>query len=132
MPIGQARPGYQISQEAERSKKELNDPSGGLLQFLKLFPGSVLLVVLLLLSIGWAIFYYSMALAVAGYTQSFGSVVNPLVGLDTIRRMGSTYFKAFGMVPGIQAAGFILAVIVAVITAPFALPFLRQPAGNVH
>ena len=47
-----------------------------------------------------AFFYYPMALAVAGYTQSFGSVVNPLVGLDTIRRMGSTCFKAFGMVLG--------------------------------
>ena len=121
--LDQLRPGYQISQEAERSKQELNDPSGGLLQMMKLFPGSVLFVMLLLVSIGWAIFYYPMALAVAGYTQSFGSVVNPLVGLDTIRRMGSTYFKAFGMVLGIQAVGIVLAVIVAVITAPFALPF---------
>ncbi len=84
---------------------------------------SVVFVLLLLLSIGWAIFYYPMALAVAGYTQSFGSVVNPLVGLDTIRRMGLTYFKAFGMVLVIQAVGFIAAVVVAVITAPFALPF---------
>lgn len=121
--LDQLRPGYQISQEAERSKQELNDPSGGLLQIMKLFPVSVLLVVLLLLSVGWGIFYYPMALAVAGYTQSFGSVVNPLVGLDTIRRMGSTYFKAFGMVLGIQTVGIVPAVIVAVITAPFALPF---------
>lgn len=119
----QLRPGYQISQEAERSKKELNDPSGGLLQFRKLFPGSILFVLLLLVSLGWAVFYYPMALAVAGYTQSFGSVVNPTVGLDTIRRMGLTYFKAFGMVLVVQVVGFILAVIVAVITAPLALPF---------
>jgi uncharacterized membrane protein len=64
-----------------------------------------------------------MALAVAGYTESFGSVINPLVGLDTIRRMGGTYFKAFGMVLVIQMVGFVVAVIVAMITAPFALPF---------
>lgn len=67
--------------------------------------------------------YYPMALAFAGYTQSFASVINPLVGLDTIRRMGATYFKAFGMVLTVQIAGFILTVIVAMITAPFALPF---------
>ena len=41
-------------------------------------------------------------LAVAGYTQSFSSVINPLVGLDTIRRMRGTYFKAFGMVLLVQ------------------------------
>ena len=121
--LNQLRPGYQISQEAERSKKELNDPSAELMQFMKLFPGSILFFGLLLLALGWAIFYYPMALAVAGYTQSFGSVVNPLVGLDTIRRMSLTYFKAFGMVLIIQAVGFVLAVIVAMITAPLTLPF---------
>jgi hypothetical protein len=121
--LAQLHPGYQISQEAERSKKELNDPSGGLLQFMRLFPGSILFVGLLLLSLGWAIFYYPMALAVAGYTQSLGSVVNPTVGLDTIRRMGLTYFKAFGMVLVLQVVGLVLAVMVAIITAPLALPF---------
>ncbi|HEV7681568.1 MAG TPA: hypothetical protein VGO68_05565 [Pyrinomonadaceae bacterium] len=121
--LNQLRPGYRISQEAERSKKELNDPSAELLQFVKLFPQSLLFIGLLLLSLGWAIFYYPMALTVAGYTQSFGSVVNPLVGLDTIRRMGLTYFKAFGMVVVIQGVGFVLALIVAAITAPLALPF---------
>jgi hypothetical protein len=122
--LSQLRPGYQIGQEAERSKKELNDPFAELTQFMRLFPQSVLFIGLLLLGLGWAIFYYPMALAVAGYTESFGSVVNPMVGLDTIRRMGLTYFKAFGMVLVIQVVGFVLAVIVAVITAPMALPFL--------
>jgi hypothetical protein len=121
--LNELRPGYQISKEAERSKKELNDPSAELLQLAKLFSGSILFIGLLLSSLGWAIFYYPMALAVAGYTQSFGSVVNPMVGLDTIRRMGLTYFKAFGMVLIIQVVGFVLAMIVAVITAPLALPF---------
>src|SRR5947208_14949269 len=94
---------------------------------------SILFVVLLLLSLGWAFFYYPMALAVAGYTQSFGSVINPLVGLDTIRRMGVTYFKAFGMVLIIQVAGFVVAVIVAVITAPLALPFFGNlPAMFIY
>jgi len=74
-------------------------------------------------SLGWAFFYYPMALAVAGYTQNFGSVINPLVGLDTIRRMGWTYFKAFGMVVLIQVIGLVVALLIAIITAPFALPF---------
>lgn len=121
--LDRLRPGAQISQEAERSKQQLNDPAAGLRLFMTFVQASILFILLLLLSIAWAIFYYPMALAVAGYTQSFGSVINPLVGLDTIRRMGLTYFKAFGMVLVIQVVGFILVVIVAVITAPLALPF---------
>ncbi|MGH9870927.1 MAG: hypothetical protein ACRD9S_00400, partial [Pyrinomonadaceae bacterium] len=121
--LDQLRPGHQISQEAERSKQELNDPTAELRFFMSYFQASIIFVVLLLLSLGWATFYYPMALAVAGFTQSFGSVVNPMVGLDTIRRMGLTYFKAFGMVLVIQVVAFILAVIVAMITAPFSLPF---------
>lgn len=121
--LEQLRPGYQMSQEAERSKQQMNNPAADLRLLLSFLQVSLLFIGLLLLSLGWAIFYYPMALAVAGYTQSFGSVINPLVGLDTIRRMGLTYFKAFGMVLVVQVVGFILAVIVAVITAPFALPF---------
>lgn len=121
--LDRLRPGAQITQEAESSKQQLNDPAADLRLFMSFVQASILFILLLLLSLGWAIFYYPMALAVAGYTQSFGSVINPMVGLDTIRRMGGTYFKAFGMVLVIQVVGFILAVIVAVITAPLALPF---------
>ena len=83
----------------------------------------MVIVLLFLLALAWAIFYYPMALTVAGYTQSFASVINPLVGLDTIRRMGATYFKAFGMVLLIQFVGLIVSVVVAAVTSPFALPF---------
>ena len=71
-----------------------------------------------------------MALTVAGYTQSFGSVVNPLVGLDTIRRMGITYFKAFGMVIVVQVVAFVVGAIISVITSPLALPFMGNLVGN--
>jgi uncharacterized protein YacL len=83
----------------------------------------ILLVVLLLLGVAWAIFYYPMALAVAGYTQSFGAVINPMVGIDTIRRMRSTYFKAFGMVLLIQVVGLVVGAVISFVTSPFALPF---------
>ena len=85
---------------------------------------------LLLLFLGWGMFYYPMALTVAGYTQSFGSVINPLVGIDTIRRMGATYFKAFGMVIVVQVVAFIIGLIVSVITSPFALPYMGNLVGN--
>jgi hypothetical protein len=90
----------------------------------------IALVFLLLLFLGWGIFYYPMALTVAGYTQSFGSVINPLVGIDTIRRMGASYFKAFGMVIVVQIVAFIIGVIVSVITSPFTLPYMGNLVGN--
>jgi hypothetical protein len=85
---------------------------------------------LLLLFIGWGLFYYPMALTVAGYTQSFGSVLNPLVGLDTIRRMGLTYFKGFAMVVVVHIAAFVVAVIVSIVTAPFTMPFMGNLVGG--
>ncbi|HET9789042.1 MAG TPA: hypothetical protein VFP47_18035, partial [Pyrinomonadaceae bacterium] len=121
--LDQLRPGYQISKDAEQSQKELSDPTADFRMLLGYLQAPIIIVLLLLASLVWGIFYYPMALAVAGYTESFGSVINPMVGLDTIRRMGGTYFKAFGMVLGIQIVGFVVAVIVAMITAPFALPF---------
>jgi uncharacterized protein YacL len=85
---------------------------------------------LFLLFIGWGLFYHPMAFTVAGYTQSFGSVINPLVGLDTIRRMGTTYFKAFAMVMLVQVIGFVVGAIISVITSPLTLPFMGNLVGN--
>jgi hypothetical protein len=121
--LNQIRPGAQIAQETERSKHEQSDPTAGMRMLLPYFGAGIVVVLLFLLGVAWAIFYYPMALAVAGYTQSFASVINPLVGLDTIRRMGVTYFKAFGMVLGIQVVSVIVTVVVAMITSPLALPF---------
>ncbi|HQR40521.1 MAG TPA: hypothetical protein PLF26_19215 [Blastocatellia bacterium] len=64
-----------------------------------------------LIAFGWAVFYYPMALLVAGYTNDFWSVINPLVGLATMQKMGFTYLKAFIMclvVYGIQFAILLL------------------------
>lgn len=122
--LNQLRPGAQISQAAEQSKKEQSDPAAGIRNLMPYLAGGFVVVLLFLLGLAWAIFYYPMALAVAGYTQSFASVINPMVGLDTIRRMGITYFKAFGMVLLIQVMAVIVTVIVATITAPLALPFI--------
>ena len=121
--LNELRPGADIGREAERTKQQ-DDPTSGLQFLLPYLGAGIALAGLFILAVAWAIFYYPMALAVAGYTQSFGSVINPMVGLDTIRRMGSTYFKAFGMVLLIQLVALVINVIVAVVTAPLALPFL--------
>ena len=123
-------PGVQIAHEAEQSKAEASDPLAPLRKLLPYLGASIFIVLLFLLFIAWGVFYYPMALTVAGYTQSFGSVVNPLLGLDTIRRMGTTYFKAFGMVIMVQLASIVVGVIVAVVTSPFALPFIGNLVGS--
>jgi len=124
------RPGAQMAREADASKDEANDPAGAARYLLPYLASSILIVLLFLLLIGWALFYYPMALTVAGYTQSLGSVLNPLVGLDTIRRMGINYFKGFGMVVVVQVVAFIVGVIISIITRPFTLPFMGNLVGN--
>ena len=131
--LNQTRPGAQVSREAERSQKEMNDPTAGLRMLMPYLGAGIAVALLFVVCVLWAIFYYPMALAVAGYTQSFASVINPLVGLDTIKRMGSTYFKAFGMVLVIQLVGFVVSVVVAVITSPLSLPFMGNlPATFIN
>lgn len=84
-----------------------------------------------LLTLGWALLYYPMALAVAGYSEDFWSVLNPMVGLDTIRRMGLVYAKAFFMYLGVQIAGLGLGIFVAMLTAPLSLPLLGNFPGRI-
>src|SRR5262249_21018476 len=110
------RPGAEIAREAKASKNDANDPTGVAKYLIPYLGSSVAIALLFLLLIGWAFFYYPMALTVAGYTQSLGSVLNPLVGLDTIRRMGVTYFKGFGMVVAVQFVAFGVSVIISMIT----------------
>jgi hypothetical protein len=128
--LNQLRPGAQLAEDAERSKSAHNDPTGMISQLMPLLGTGILLIVLLFLGIVWGVFYYPMALTVAGYTQSLMSVLNPLVGLDTIRRMRSTYFKAFVMVLLVQLAAIIIGGIVAFITSPLTLPFIGNLPAN--
>ena len=117
------RPGAAIAEEAERSKRTNSDPNPALSMLLPLLGAGILLAALLLIGVAWAIFYYPMALAVAGYTLSVGAVINPMIGIDTIRRMGATYFKAFGMVLLVQVVALIVGGAISYATSPLALPF---------
>jgi hypothetical protein len=127
--LQELRPGAQMAREAEKSQAEASDPAG---MFRDLMPylGAGTSGLLLLLCIGWGLFYHPMAMAVAGYTQSVGSVLNPLVGLDTIRRMGGNYFKGFAMVIVVQVVSLVVGVIITIVTSPLALPFMGNVVGN--
>lgn len=84
------------------------------------------LIVVILGGIGglWGLFYYPMAMAIAGFTQDFWSVINPTVGIDTMRRMGPIYIKAFLMYLVIFILGTVVNVVLAMILSPIlAVPF---------
>jgi hypothetical protein len=71
------------------------------------------------LALLWGLIYFPIALTVAGFTQSLGATLNPLVGLETIRTMGGNYLRAFGTyLLLIVAATFIFAG-VSLIAIPF-------------
>lgn len=79
------------------------------------------------LALLWGLIYFPAACAVAGYSRSFLATINPLVGLDTIRRLGGTYVKILlmGLVIGI-AAVFVQGTLDLVLS-PFNLPRI----GNI-
>jgi hypothetical protein len=57
--------------------------------------GSLLLATLLLIpAILWKIAYTPVALTVAGLSKSVLSTLNPMIGFDTIKKMGPTYWQA--------------------------------------
>lgn len=115
------RPANQMKQGIDNAKQG-EDTLLSVVRQLMARPGLILL--LGVLSIGWAILYHPMALLVAGWTESFKSVINPLVGLDTMRHMGLNYGKAFLMYLVVQAAGLFVGTVVAVVTSPFDMPFI--------
>ncbi|MGB7926344.1 MAG: B-box zinc finger protein [Pyrinomonadaceae bacterium] len=119
--IEQLHPAYQMNKEIEATKDSASSLTESLTPFLY---ASMTIIILFLLALAWAVFYYPMALTVAGYTEDFWSTVNPLIGLDTIRRMGFVYVKAFLMYLCIETVGFVMSVIIYMVTAPFDMPFV--------
>jgi hypothetical protein len=119
-------PTGQLSRQVDAAKKQQQeDTSLTLVRSLLARPG--LFFLFALLALVWAVFYHPMALLVAGWTESFKSTINPLVGLDTMRHMGANYFKAFAMYLAVQVTGFTIEAVVGIVTSPFNMPFV----GNV-
>jgi hypothetical protein len=72
----------------------------------------------------WGLFYFPAACAVAGYTRSFMATMNPSVGIDTIRRLGSSYFLILVMALLLIIASSIVGGLLGLIFLPFDLPSL--------
>ncbi|HMO82070.1 MAG TPA: hypothetical protein PKD24_14880 [Pyrinomonadaceae bacterium] len=75
----------------------------------------------------WGLFFFPAACLVAGYTRSFLATMNPLVGLDTIRRLGLDYIKLLMMAFVLVIASIFVGAVLAVIFSPFDMPRL----GNI-
>ena len=80
------------------------------------------LVVIGAIAFLWGAFFFPAACAVAGYTRSFMATINPLVGLDTIRRLGLDYVKVLLMGLVIVIAASFVSGLFAAIFSPFAMP----------
>jgi hypothetical protein len=87
-----------------------------------LFKTGGILLIPIILSILWGIFYYPIACAVAGYTRSFAATINPAVGLDTIKRLGFDYVKILGMTLLMVVICVSILFILKLIFSPFNLP----------
>lgn len=64
--------------------------------------------VLVGLAFAWNIVYAPVALTVAAISQSFLQTLNPLLGIDTIQRMGGVYWRAMGYYTAITAVQLLL------------------------
>lgn len=94
--------------------------------------GKIVPLILALLVAGvWGLFYFPTALAVAGYTGSIGSTLNPLAGFGMMREMGGNYLKAFGTYLLLLVVGFLLLIVVSVVASPFAAMGLGQLPAQV-
>ena len=90
------------------------------------------LVVVGFITFLWGCIFFPAACAVAGYSKSFVATINPLVGLDTMKRLGATYLKilAMGFVL-VLMAGFVSFVIGAILS-PLELPRMGNlPATGI-
>jgi hypothetical protein len=83
-----------------------------------------LFLIPIFLSLLWGLFYFPAACAVAGYTRSFTAVINPAIGLDTIKHLGFDYVKILLMTLLLGVFTFIASLIIGIIFSPFDLPRL--------
>lgn len=70
----------------------------------------------------WGLFFFPAACAVAGYTRSFVATINPLVGLDTIKRLGVDYVKILLMSLVLLVISIFVSFVLGAIFAVFDLP----------
>src|SRR6185295_9848873 len=71
-----------------------------------------LAMLLIFITVVWMVAYMPVALTVAALSKSIASTLNPLIGIDTIGKMGGTYWQALAIyvviVAGQWIVGFVL------------------------
>jgi hypothetical protein len=85
------------------------------------------LVVIGAIAFLWGCFFFPAASAVAGYTRSFAATINPLVGLDTIKRLGIDYIKILLMGLVLVIASGLVGFVLGFVLSPRNLPGM----GNI-
>lgn len=98
--------------------------------FEPIFKSPLPIILLLFAAVVWGIFYFPMALAIAGYTGSFTATINPLIGIDTMRRMGLVYFAAFFFCLLVQFSNLLLSGLIGYLTKSFDLPIIGNLPGS--
>lgn len=94
--------------------------------------GAAPVVVLSAIFFLWGVFYFPAACAVAGYTRSFMATINPLVGMDIIKRLGGDYVKILLMGFVLVIMSGIVGTFLGMVFAPFDLPgFGNVPAKAI-
>ena len=74
----------------------------------------------IVLAVVWLVVYLPVALTVAALSKSFLSTLNPLIGIDTIKKMGGVYW---------QAVAIYLALVAAQVVVGFPLRFIPLLGG---
>ena len=116
-------------QETRTAQFESVAPSGQINpqdQYKDMFSGvlrlAAPLVILGAITFLWGLFYFPAACAVAGYSRSFLATINPMVGIDTIKRLGLSYVKILLMGLFILIASGLISVFLSIVFSPLDLP----------
>lgn len=91
---------------------------------------SPLLVIPGALALLWGLFYFPAACLVAAYTRSWAMTINPLTGLDTIRRLGGNYVKILAAGSILVISSFVTDRIIYSVSASFDLPGVGNLPGK--
>ena len=84
-----AQPPAAPAAAGERSPFEAQREGGSIL-------GPIAMLVIVIVAL-WMVAYMPVALTVAALSKSILSTLNPVIGLDTIKKMGTIYGQAFGV-----------------------------------
>lgn len=80
------------------------------------------LVVVAAITFLWGLFLFPASCAVAGYSRTFAATINPLVALDTIKRLGIDYVKILGMGLVLLFLSLLVGVILGAVFSVFNMP----------